>query len=230
MRRSLVLISLLFCAACSGPRDFKIPADKAAWKADTEFKAAIDELEDEEKELLRTWMMRHAVAEAFGGTMPEATIGEAIEQQRAFASEKSAEHAETERQAAEHDAAARGLASTIEMTPVSYGLNVGKPEYTHDDWFELKVTFRNTADKDVSAVKGAVVFKDAFGEEIKRVNLEMQDTIAANSEIEWSGELDLNQFSAVDQKLVSTPVDKMTLEWLPDTILLVDGTKIEAHL
>lgn len=174
-------------------------------------------------------MMRHAIAEAFGASMPEATIGEAIEEQRSFAAEKAAKQEEKEQKAEERDAKARALASAVEMRPVSFGMNYGDPQYTHDDRFDLVVTFQNTTDRDVSAVRGAVVFKDAFGDEIKRVRLEMQDTIAAKSKVEWSGNLDLNQFSSNDQKLASTPVEKMAIEWLPETILLTDGTRIGAE-
>lgn len=127
------------------------------------------------------------------------------------------------------DGRARELAKLIPMIPVSYGLNEGDPRWTHDDRYQLALKFSNRADKDISAVKGVIIFSDAFGKTIKRVNLEVQDTIALNSDFVWEGNLKLNQFMDEDNKLVSTPNDKLTIEWLPGTILFTDGTRTAAQ-
>jgi hypothetical protein len=118
------------------------------------------------------------------------------------------------------------LAKSVTMEPVSYGFDRGDPRWQHDDRYKLSLKFSNQADKDISAVKGVIVFKDAFGQKIKGVKLEVQDTIPRNGHITWEGGLDLNQFLDEDNKLISTPKEKLTIEWLPDTILFTDGSRV----
>jgi hypothetical protein len=63
-------------------------------------RAVVEKLTPEEQELLTGYLVRYALAEAFGSAFPEGmTIGKAIEEQRALAAKLKAE--ETAREKAE---------------------------------------------------------------------------------------------------------------------------------
>lgn len=238
-RFALFTFALLMGAACADPQDFKIPTDSAQWKEDEGFKTAIEKLPDDEKKLLTAYLMRAGMAEAFGTTPPERTIGEAIENQKSFQAEKESEQAaeaaeqakqaalakrmEEERQAAVAEARKALTVAVSSMRFIPSNLRAGR----YQESFSLSIALQNNTKKDMSGIKGAVVFADMFDDEIKRVTLSVDEGIAAGQAIQWSGSLDYNQFMADDVKLRNTDLAKMKISWEPEVYLFTDGSKME---
>jgi hypothetical protein len=239
IRLVLFVCALALSAACSSPQDYKIPAESSQWKEDEGFKSALQKLPDEEKRLLTAYLMRAGLAEAFGTTPPERTIGEAIENQKVFQAEKEAEQAaedaeqakqaalakkvEEDRQAAIAEARKALTVAVSSMKFIPSNFRAG----TYQESFSLSIALQNNTKKDMSGIKGTVVFADMFDDEIKRVLLSVDESIPAGQAIQWSGSLDYNQFKSEDMKLRSTDLAKLKITWEPDTYLFADGTKME---
>jgi hypothetical protein len=240
MKLKHVALSLLFViSACGDPLDHKVPTDPAQWKQDTDFTGAIEKLPDEQKAHLRSYLMRAGMAEAFGGTFPDTTIGEAIQSQKDFqvkkAEEAKAEEEETARQVAVVQAAEakrqKALekarkALTVAVTSISF-VKANFRRGTYQDTFALRIALKNNAAKGMNGVKGTVVFADMFGDEIKRVTLSVDDPIPTGEQVIWSGSLAYNQFMDEDTKLRSTELSKMKISWEPEVYLFADGTSMK---
>jgi hypothetical protein len=113
------------------------------------------------------------------------------------------------------------------LTP-KIGFNVSKKGFTASD-FENKITFTflltNNTQKDVAGVKGNIVFRDIFGDEITKVNYSYDGGIKANATVTDARTVDYNQFISSDEKLRSTPLDKLKYDWQVQTIIYADGSK-----
>jgi len=235
---ALLLGLVVAGAACADPMDYKIPTDSEQWKKDEGFTKAIEKLPDEEKKLLVGYMMRAGVAEAFGTVPPERTIGEALQNQKEFVAEKAAEAeaaaAEEAKQAAlaaqveeEHQRALAEARNALTVAVSSMDFipsNARAGRY--QDSFSLVIALQNNMDKDMSGVKGTVVFADMFDDEIKRVNLSLDEGIQAKQTFRWEGTFGFNQFMDEDVKLRNTELTKMKISWEPEVYLFADGTKM----
>ena len=237
--KTVTLTLLLALSACSNPHDYQVPTDSDQWKQDEKFKASIKKLPDEEKKLLTAYLLRAGMAEAFGGTPPEITIGDAIQNQKDFIEKKAleaeAEKEEKTKQAAlaaaveqEHqkalaDARAALTVAVVSMEFVPSDAHAGR----YEDGFAITMALQNNTEKYMAGVKGAVVFADMFGDNIKSVNLSLDETIAAGSTLRWSGSLGYNQFKDDDKKLRNTELAKMKISWEPEVYLFSDGSRME---
>src|SRR5688572_5193964 len=96
MRKSdLLLMLVLTVAACKeDPHDMVVPASMDV--ESPELKEAVQKLDDTEKELLLGYIVRREMAKAFNqdGPTGDITIGEAIEQQRAWVEQQELIEAE----------------------------------------------------------------------------------------------------------------------------------------
>ena len=242
MKNQLAFVTftlLLGLASCANPQEYQIPADSDQWKEDEGFKEAIKKLPDDEKKLLTAYLFRAGMAEAFGTEPPERNIGEAIQNQKDFLAEKEAQEAveaeelakqealakkiEDERQAALAEARKALTMAVSDMTFVPSNARAGR----YQDSFSLSIALQNNTEKDMSGIKGTVVFADMFDDEIKRVNLSVDDSIAAGQAIRWEGNLGYNQFMDNDVKLRNTELAKMKISWEPEVYLFTDGSKME---
>lgn len=103
-------------------------------------------------------------------------------------------------------------------------LQKGFTELSYRDYITLKFLILNTSDKNIRAVKGSVVFKDLFGEQIKEVGFTYDDPIPANKQVTYNASLKHNKFIDEDQRLKDKDLDDLKLEWIPESIILEDGT------
>ena len=95
------------------------------------------------------------------------------------------------------------------------------------DVVTIELALENKGDKDVAGVKGVTVFKDMFGDTIKRVSLSYDEGIPARKSVTWFGTIKYNQFDNNDVKLKTVDMKKLTFSFLPDTVIFSDGTKIQ---
>lgn len=88
------------------------------------------------------------------------------------------------------------------------------------------LTFTNSSDYQIRAFKGVIVFKDIFGDEFKRINLEYDQTISGGSFVEWNGEYKVNPTVAEDIKLRDTDFENLQYDFQLTTVILDNGTRI----
>ena len=100
----------------------------------------------------------------------------------------------------------------------------------YSDDFMIKIGFKNHTDNDLVGVKGVVIFKDIFGDVIKRVRLLNDDDIKAHQTHVWVGILEYIQFMDEDKKLRTTSFEKLKIEWKPEVYLNSDGSQMKILL
>lgn len=235
MKRVLCLVALL-AAACSNPLNQPMPADLKSAGDDKAFHAAVEKLPQDQRDLLVGYVARAALAEAFSaGTVKgnAKTIGEAIDDQRKFIAETKAKEAEqkalAEKVAAERAAATKAMDDVL--TVALTGKSV-RPKDIHAgryrDAIAITIAFKNKSAKELTGVKGRLVFKDIFGDTIKSSGLKVDDPIAAGATFVWEGTSDINEFIREDTRLAQTPQDKLRVVWEPITYLFKDGSTLTA--
>lgn len=234
MRIRLVLFSAFIVAlvGCVDPYDYKIPADMEKWKSDEALRTTIEKLKPEDKEVLARYMLGAGMRQAFGQPTSELSIRDAVAAQRKREAENAAKEAEekalAERVKKEREEAIAKM-NTI-LTVAMTGLSFHDADWRNgvQDGFAVSFAFQNKTERDLAGVKGTVRFADMFDDEIKQVNLSMDEAIPAGQTVTWRGELGFNQFIEDDKKLRNTAVDKLKVSWIPTTYLFTDGTRMDA--
>jgi hypothetical protein len=235
MLRLVAIATLCVLAGCSNPKSTVVPT--SADKMET-IKPAIEKLTPEERELFAGYFMRHTIGAAMGGAfgikadpVPEGmTIGNAIEEQRAYLAKKKAEEAAAEelkkRVEAERQAKLEEFAKMISVALVSKRNSQG--EYGQK-FVILDVAFENKTDKDIQGVKGVLKLKDIFGDQIQGVRWSYDGGVAAKATaVEKGSGVKINQFMDKDMKLWNTDPDKIKATFEVSTILFKDGTRADA--
>lgn len=240
MRYLLLVLGAVALMGCSNPKDTPLPADLAKMES---LKPALEKLTQEERELVAAYVVRQTMGAALGGLLggkpsagiPEGmTIGKAIDDQRKFAAEAKAEEARQQalkaKLAAEREAALKPMLEAVTVTLVSKKLaeERGYSGMVMDEKLEVTFGYKNNTIKDISGVKGRVVVKDLFGDEISGFQISNDATIKAGATTTWTGSRSL-RFSLggnKDRKLAELPDDKFKVHWEPQVIVFADGTKL----
>lgn len=226
-RNSALLAVVLVLSACQNPHNAELPTDLT--KIDQSTKDQLQKLTPDEREKVAKYAVRHTLT---GGAIPEGTtVVKAIDEQNAFElaqakkeAEAAALKASVEKQMAEETAKLNGAVQVALISKTFVPSSVERRQYR--DEIDMKIAFSNKTDKAVAGVKGTMVFKDLFGDVIKRVRVSMTDEIKPNDVYIWDGVLDYNQFEDKDQKLAFEPTEKLKFEFEPDTIVFADGSQL----
>jgi hypothetical protein len=225
--------SALVLAACSGPKDTVIPSDPKQWDTIAD---SVKELSDEDKALFTAYVVRMTMASALaggkGGIPPGTTIADAIRLQKEFHEKRKQEEAEADllkaKLAAERAAEVEKLKQVATVTLVD--LKVLPKNYDYDrysDRLDLVIGVQNRSGKNISGIKGDLVFADQFGTEITTMGLSLDEDIPANTTKSITGYgKDINQFRDEDTKLAVTPLSKMRVTFVPEMIVFSDGSSV----
>jgi hypothetical protein len=235
-----LLIAILGCAfvvACSDPKNTPLPTDMG--KMET-IKPQFEKLTDDEKKLVAAYMLRKSMqGTIFGGaagTTDAATIGQAIDNQRAFVA--AAEKRDAEEKAlkaklqAEREAAMKAMRDVVTVALVSKKIDVerGYSGIELGRRISIIVGYQNNGDKPIAGVKGTLVIKDVFGDTLSRFRISNDDTLGPKQSKTWTGGRRLSSFGGdnKDEKFAELPDDKIKVDWEPDQIVFTDGSKLSA--
>ena len=116
----------------------------------------------------------------------------------------------------------------IDLLELAYHESNAANDYANDysDWISMSFKFTNNTDKDLKAMKGAVVFEDLFGEEWMRIGLTVNDPIPSKETFLWEGLIDYNMFNDQHQKLRSSKVGDVVVSYDLSQILYSDGERV----
>jgi hypothetical protein len=230
-RRQLVIGGLFSLLACGEPRSTKLPADLADF---SKIQSSLDKLDSADRRRVAAYEMRARLGGLFGGSAPAAggvTIGQAIDNQKAFEAKEARDEAESKalaaRSRAEHEQKLQILNQALTVALTQIGLHSGG-EYDFQKQIGMTLAFQNKTPKAMAGVKGVAILKDMFGDTINTVNVSYDKSIPANSSREWNAGVSYNQFMAKDVKLANTPIDKIRFVFEPSVIVFEDGTRMEA--
>jgi len=229
----LALVAAILAGCGSDPKETVIPADIANWESNEEFKAAVDRLSEEDRELFATYMAKSMMSEVFGGEgiAEGTTLGEVIDAERSWQREMELEE-QRQQELAERLEAER-LVALKEMN-AALTVTLLEIRFRDEDWsanrfsgdFALRIGFENHTEVDIVGAKGVTVLKDVFGDVVKQVRLSNDDTIPAGGTAIWRGTLDYNEFIDEDKRLRSTDFSKLKFEWEPAMYVFADGTEM----
>lgn len=245
MRTRLVIPLLVIAlAGCSGVKGTRIPQDLDKLES---IKPAMEKLTAEERELVATYIMRHAIGAKLGGlfggkTLPGAgipegmTIGKAIDEQRKIKAEEAIEEAKQQalkaKLQAERDVAMKAMREAITVSLVSKKMETerGYSGIVMDEKLKITFGYKNNSEKDIVGVKGMVSVKDLFGDSISDFQISNDTTIKAGQSATWTGSRTV-KFAVGhndDRKLAGLEDDKFKVIWQPQVVVFRDGTKLTA--
>ena len=221
----LIILSISFLVSCTKAKDTVIPADMSMW--DTDLKPSMGKLSDEDKELLTAYLMRAKMGEAFGGKPEEGlTIGKAIENQKAWKTERDKKDQEAKLLKEKLEKEQAALHKQIDEMLTVTVLNVKLKQVDFQTNQIIKLGFKNNGTKDLSGIKGTVHFIDMFDKEIGSIGFSYTDGLKAGATAKWSGFRHYNQFIAEHRALVGLKEGKYTIRFKPEMIVFKDGTKL----
>jgi hypothetical protein len=244
----LTLLALaLMLAACSGPKDTVLPREMQ--KMDS-IAPAMRMLTDEERKLVSGYMMRHTFGpnptlgslllsgKGFNAPadIPEGmTIGKAIEEQRKFRDDASAEEVKQAalkaKLEADREAIRKPMRDAVTVTLVSKTLKTNPSMGAMGDRLEVVFGYKNNTSKDIAGVKGRVTVKDLFGDHISTFPLSYDTTLPAGQSQTSTGGRMLFSFGggSDDRRLSTLDADKYRVVWEPQIIVFTDGTKLSVN-
>lgn len=226
MRFVLAVLVACFLVACSDVKDLKFTKDNQDQVMEKVRKSK--DLTGEEVGLLMAALMRTTFS---GGGIEGKTVGKLIEEQRKIAAEAEVKEKEAKRlaeEAAKKEAqVAAELSQHIVVAPFKKSFHKANwQNFEYEDTINIAFVFENKSNKDIKAFKGEAVFKDAFGEIIKKSNLTYDEGIKAGQKKNWHGSMKYNQFMEGQRKFRDAELENMKFEWKPKAIIFADGSKI----
>lgn len=216
----------VFLVACTDAKSTPIPTGPLSdWPES--FSNKVQTLPADDRELLAGYVIRKQLAGEDTGII---TVAEAIENQRQFKIEKEAREqeearlAEEARQQREEKVAAFRKIVTVALTdtkllPKNYDVSRYSPVY------QLTLVVENKSERDIRGVKGTIIFRDLFEDEILRSGLSLDKAVAAGEQKTIGGYgLEINQFMDDHAKLATTDYKDLKFEFVPEAIVFADGT------
>jgi hypothetical protein len=236
---TILLIACALLIACSDPKNTALPDDISKIES---IRPDVEKLKPEEKQLLAGYLMRRGIANILPGgtkntTMTATTIGQAIEQQKDYASKVAIREAEdkiaAEKIKAEHEAAITAMRDVVSIGLVkkSIGSERGASGMEIDKGITVSFSFSNKSSKDISGIKGKIIAIDQFGDEISAFQISVDEGIKAGGATVWEGSRSVKYAfgsNNKDEKFAALPDDKYMLVWEPQTIVFTGGTKLSA--
>jgi len=233
MREWMAGLAVVMLVACANPYKEPLPSDVKGME-DKSFKTSIAKLSEEERKLLGAYLVRVTIAEGFGAKVERAkTVGDAIAAQRMWLVEQERKDAEAKALAAKVEAeraAAEKKMNDAVVVAVTSKKFLPSDIYAqrYEDRIQLRIAFENKSGKDLKGVKGAVEFRDLFGDEVSTIRIAVDDPIAAGQTYVWEGSKRANKFDHGDTKLANTPLEKLKVRWIGHTYLFADGSELRA--
>lgn len=158
-----LLSATLLLSGCSDPKNVKLPQNASELK---DFQDKIEKLDGEDKRLINDFVGENAIAMAVGNVPSDMTVGEAI------AMQKEREDKAKAKQEAQK-AALKAMNDVIDVEYVHYDKfeRAGYPAY------QFTVEMTNKQAKPIIGVKGRLVFKDLFGEDVGNIGVEAKTNL-----------------------------------------------------
>lgn len=158
-----LLSATLLLSGCSDPKNVKLPQNAGEFK---DFQTKIEKLDGEDKRLINDFVGENSLAMAFGNTPTGMTVGEAI------AVQKEQEDRAKAKEAAKESA----LKAMNDVINVEYVYH-DKSDRAGFSAYQFTVEMTNKQAKPIIGVKGRLIFKDLFGEDVGNIGVEVKSTL-----------------------------------------------------
>lgn len=159
---ALILATLLL-SGCSNPMNVELPQNAGEL---IEFQGKIEKLDDEDMRLISKFVSDNFLAISTGNVPKGMTVGDAIAMQKEQEDKAKAE------QAAKQSA----LKAMNDVIHVEY-VHHDKSSRAGYSVYQFTVEMTNKNAKPIMGVKGRLIFKDLFGEDVGNIGVEAQSTL-----------------------------------------------------
>ena len=106
------------------------------------------------------------------------------------------------------------------------GKRVFEANYSNHLGFNLLLT--NHTEKDIKAVQGVCIFSDLFDQEIRRVNLTLEENLPAGQSVKNNDySIELNKFRAEDNRLRTIEMENLKMRFEAQAIIFKDGSIVK---
>lgn len=220
MKKTLILISLAFLAACTSPLE-KTYSEETFEQDSKELKAQLDTAD---LQLLVGSILRLSFE---GKDMSSMTYGEILENGKDWKAEQDRLEAE---QKALQEKAAREEAERIKRLQNAVMVTCFKKSYMevdYQDYLTYGFAIENKTDKEIRAIKGVLRFTDLFDDEISTIRFTYDERIAAGATNTWNAQTDYNQFKDEDVTLRNKDLEDLKIVWEPIKVIFEDGSSLE---
>ena len=244
MRRlSISVILVLLITSCSDPKDLVFGTDS---NLTTEQQKTFVKLPEEDRMLLAGYIGVNKMSEAFGGEakpLAGRTVGEVLVEARAWKVKVLASEAEGKKQEAEAEAlknkvlterkamaskiSASVVVAIVDKTVLPKDYDAGR----FNAMLSLKYAIENKSDKTILQLKGQVTFKDATGDEVGTLSVDIDEPVHAGQTLTtttgrgW----ELNEFMNGEiEKIASRDFTSMKTSFEPESIAFEGGEVLKA--
>ncbi|WLG12755.1 hypothetical protein Q6344_09060 [Psychrobacter cibarius] len=162
MMAAILSVTLLL-SGCSDPKNVKLPQNVNEFK---DFQVEIEKLEGEDKRLINDFMGDNFLAMSIGNVPSGMTVGDAIAMQKQQEDKAKAK-------AAAKQGAVKAMNDVINVEYVHYD----KSDAAGYSVYQFTVEMTNKQAKPVIGVKGRLIFKDLFGEDVGNIGVESQTSL-----------------------------------------------------
>ena len=95
-----------------------------------------------------------------------------------------------------------------------------------NDIIQVKFNIHNNNEKDIRAFRGDIIFKDVFGDVLKKYDMECDILIAAHQSIMYNAQIKYDELSNADIKFLNADVSDLQFVFDPKLILFDDGSRM----
>jgi hypothetical protein len=216
MKKAFLFLTIIgLVTSCSRPLNKNYNEDTLA-----EDGKAIKEsgkLSNEEAQIMAGWIV---MSKLKGESLEGKTYGDILEEAKEYKQEQE-ELALKAKQEDENKRQRLGSALTVALYDKGY------EKYDYEDYLTYSLVFENKTNKDIRAFKGSISINDLFDDEIKSINLTIDDPIIAGETFKGTYTTDYNQFSDEDKRLKSKNLADLKVVWTPEKIIFEDGSTLE---
>jgi len=244
MRKLMVIFAVALFAGCSNPKDIVFgpePLKQIAEQGD-QFK----KLSEEDRALLVGYLTITEMGKAFGADVKPATgrtVGEVLVDAKAWKEKMKAAEAEEKKKEAEVEAlrnkvlaerkaiadkiSTSVVVAIIDKTVLPENFEVG----LYSEMLSLKYAIENKSDKTIRQLKGRVTFKDAIGDEIGWLSVDIDEPVKSGQTLKtttgrgWK----INPFMNGEiEKIAGREFSSMKATFEPESIAFEDGEVLKA--
>lgn len=244
MRYSTIILMLVFIAGCSNPKDIVFGPEPLKQMAEQgeQFK----KLSEEDRTLLVGFLTITEMGKAFGTDAKPftgRTVGEVLVDARTWKEKMKAAEAEEKKQEAEAEAlknkvlserkviANKILASVVVAIIDKIVLPENYDAGRYSNMLSLKYAIENRSDKTIRQLKGRAIFKDATGDEIGWLPVDIDEPVRAGQTLKtttgrgWK----INQFMNGEiEKIAGREFSSMKATFEPESIAFEGGEVLKA--
>jgi len=244
MRHLTIVLMLVFIAGCSNPEDIVFGPEplKQIAEQGEQFK----KLAEDDRTLLASYLAITEMGRAFGADVKPATgrtVGEVLVDARAWKEKIKASEAEAKKHEAEAEALKnkvlserKAIANKISASVVVAIIDkIVLPENydagRYSAMLSLKYAIENRSDKTIRQLKGRVTFKDATGDEIGWLPVDIDEPVRVGQTLKTTTDRGwkINQFMNGEiEKIAGREFSSMKATFEPESIAFEGGEVLKA--